>query len=706
MTDSPNKVLMKAVKDAVKEWRHAVRNLRRGRRPVRRGAAAAAAVTLAAGMVAAPATAAIPDPSTDDHPQASTAPKGVQLAQGGVPVRGPVSIPRVNQVPPRGIAVPPGNQSGYPPQRLPRGQRDPSVPETEGLIEFNDEAREFLRTLAEGLHAKELYEEHKREEQERAKELGLPDPYEYIGPNPYPEHFFEADPPGPRNEGPSALDQDQRLAANRDLADRGVLEPRGYLNEYPAWRAIGPTDVRQVDDRFLGDLQWLHDQLQDSHLPEQPRKDYETRLAELLYQIQHVPDRTRLNDLVDAYNTLKDQFNRDELAHRDANNDYGPQGRQVPRALDPGMPEPAPESLRQSKAELGAQQEQAALEAARQRALEPGVFTGGGVNVGTRDTNPGPVGGDPAAVLAAAQQAALEPGVMTGGGVNVGTPDTDPGPVGGDPAAAARAQALAPGVMTGGGVNVGTPETNPGPVGGNGQDDPSESTNGIIDQGRPTETEPSETEDTPGDVDGDPSTDNGRTSPDSPGENSTETEPSVDTDTMPGTPSESETSPGDSSFDSQGSTDTSTDTDAGDSDAGGTEGASESTGFGGDDSAGGYGGGDSADSGFGGGDSSDSSSYGGGDSSDSSSFGGGGGDSSDSSSYGGGDSSDSSSFGGGGDSSDSSSYGGGDSSSYGGGDSSSYGGGSSSYGGGDSSGGDGGSSGGDGGSSGGGDGGE
>jgi hypothetical protein len=56
MTNSPTRILLKAVNKAVTEWFHAVRYVHRGRRPIRRGAAAAAAVTLAAGMTAAPAT--------------------------------------------------------------------------------------------------------------------------------------------------------------------------------------------------------------------------------------------------------------------------------------------------------------------------------------------------------------------------------------------------------------------------------------------------------------------------------------------------------------------------------------------------------------------------------------------------------------------------------------------------------------------------
>jgi hypothetical protein len=123
-------------------------------------------------------------------------------------------------------------------------------------------------------------------------------------------------------------------------------------------------------------------------MPANQRQNYQDRLAAILDQSQHAPDLAHMNDLIDAFNSLKNDFNRDELSYRDTNDDYGPQGRQVPRALDPGLPEPAPADLRQRKAE------QDALDQAQQHALEPGVMTGGDVNIGTPDTNPGAVGGN------------------------------------------------------------------------------------------------------------------------------------------------------------------------------------------------------------------------------------------------------------------------------------------------------------------------
>jgi hypothetical protein len=349
--------------------------------------------------------------------------------------------------------------------------------------------------------------------------------------------FFESVPPGPRNEGPSLLPSAERQAINRQRAKDGIDEPMGYLNPYEAWQAIGPA--KEASDRLAGDRQWLNDQLLASKLPAKTRDEYKVALNDVLSWINQAETRDKRDALIDQFNSLKDAFNRAELAYRDDNNLFGLEGRQVPRNLDPGLPEPAPENLRDARAALEAAEQQQALEAAREHALEPGVMTGGDVNTGAPDTDPGPVGGDPAEALAAARENALAPGVMNGGGVNTGAPDTDPGP-----------------------------------VGGNGQDDPSKGTTDAINQGRSTDTEPNQANDTPGDATDDPST-------------------SSDTGTGASKSSSNSES-------------------AADSDAGETGTASEGSDFGGDDSAGGYGGGDSSDSGDSGGDSSDSGSYGGG----------------------------------------------------------------------------------------------
>src|SRR5205814_1329339 len=101
MTDSsPTKIMMRTLTDAVKVWFDAVRPIRRGRRPVRRGAAAAAAVTLAAGMAAAPAAAAPPAPQRQEVPRALAAPAPDLSAQ-----EEQVALESVRQ---RALAEPPG----------------------------------------------------------------------------------------------------------------------------------------------------------------------------------------------------------------------------------------------------------------------------------------------------------------------------------------------------------------------------------------------------------------------------------------------------------------------------------------------------------------------------------------------------------------------------------------------------------------------
>ena len=556
MNDRPTGSLVKAMNGALKEWFHALRGLHRGR--IRRGAAAAAAVTLAAGMTAAPALAALPDPSSDNQPQAGSPREGVQVAQNGGfarPVPRPAPVPRPGPGP-----VPPEQQSPFDPAQpaRPGRVRAPEVgpPPPEGLIQPTPGMEDLLRA-AEDVNN---YKDFTQEQQDAALALArirqqlMDRPITWTFPG---AEFFESVPPGPRNEGPSLLPSAQRQAINRQLAKDGVTEPMGYLNPYdPRW-AIGPA--KEASYRLAGDRQWLKDQLQASELPTDTRNKYQVALNDILLRISHAENQDERNALIDQFNSLKDDFNRAELTYRDDNHLFGLEGRKVPRNLDPGLPEPAPENLRDARAALEATEQQQALKAAREHALEPGV--------------------------------------MNGGDVNTGTPDTDPGSVGGD-----------------------------------GQDDPAKGTTDAINQGRITDTDPNQANDTPGDATDDPSADNSQTNPGV--ENTVDQTTTVDGDKS------SPEGESKSSDDSQNGTDTSSDADTGaskssstsesdsDSDAGETGTASEGSDVGGDDSAGGYGGGDSGDSGsYGGG----STSYGGSDSSgdgSSSSSGDGGGSSS------------------------------------------------------------------------------
>ncbi|RSM50816.1 hypothetical protein DMA12_01330 [Amycolatopsis balhimycina DSM 5908] len=550
---------MKAMNGALKEWFHALRGLHRGR--IRRGAAAAAAVTLAAGMTAAPAHAALPDPSSGNQPQAGPQREGVQVAQSGGFAR---PVPRPGPAP-----IPPEQQSPFDPAQpaRPGRVRAPEVgpPPPEGLIQLTPGAEELLRA-AEDVNN---YKEFTQEQQDAA--LALARLRQQLMDRPivrsFPEaEFFESVPPGPRNEGPSLLPSEQRQATNRQLAKDGVTEPVGYLNPYDTWRAIGPA--KEAADRLAGDRQWLGDQLRASRLPADTRNKYQVALNDVLSRINQAETQDERNALIDQFNSLKDDFNRAELTYRDDNDLFGEEGRQVPRNLDPGLPEPAPENLREARAALEAREQQEALAAARENALAPGVMDGGGVNTGAPDTDPGPVGGDPAKALAAARENALAPGVMDGGGVNTGAPDTDPGP-----------------------------------VGGNGQDDPT----GAVNQGPVTETEPNQADDTPGD---DSQTD--------PGVESTSS-----VDNQNGTDTSPDTDPGASKSSSESESSV-------DSDAGGTGTAAEGSDSAGDDSAGGGDSGDSGSdgggsTGYGGSDSSsDGSSSSGGEGGSSSSGGDGG----------------------------------------------------------------------------------
>ena len=454
----------------------------------RRTAAAAAAMTLAAGMVAAPATAAVPDASSESQPQAGTRQEGVQVAQAesfGRPAMRPGPGP-----------VPPEQQSPYGngPAR-PGRVRAPEVgpPPPEGLIELTPGAEALLQA------AKDVsdYQDFTQEQKDAA--IALAKLRQEVADRPIAQSFpeaesIESDHPM-RNEGPSLLSRDERQAIGAQLAKEGLTEPLGYLNPYQTWQALGPA--KQADLRLAGDRQWLGDQLLSSKLPADVRDQYKDALTDILGRISRAETPEQREALIDQFNAAKDDFNRAEMNYRDDNNLYDNDDRQVPRALDPGLPEAAPDSLRAAKA---AMEQQEALDAAREQALEPGVMTGGDVNDATQGTDPGPVGGDPAK---AARDQSLQPGVMTGGDVNDATQGTDPGPVGGDPAKAAREQSLQPGVMTGGDVNDGSQGTDPGPVGGNGQDDPGKATTGAVDQGRVTDTDNTEASGTASDPDAD-----------------------------------------------------------------------------------------------------------------------------------------------------------------------------------------------------------
>jgi hypothetical protein len=525
MNDGPTRILLKTMNSALKEWFHAARSLHPGRRTIRRGATTAAAVTLAAGMAAAPAAAAPPDPSTDE-PRSSSAQHETQLAQ----------MIEVEPEPSRGFEV------------------DPFLPNRDLENQFRNDA-ELQRTFRDFKNYKAWNDRMQELETARRQQELEPGPFK----EPLPaEQFFESVPPGPRNEGPSLLPNEQRRDISRELAKQGLTEPLGYLNPYESWRALGPA--KDAEARLAADRQWLRDQLQESLLPEDQRKGFEDALNDFLSRIHQAQDPDQRDVLIDGYNALKDDFNRAELDHRDANNLYGEDGRQVPRALDPGLPEPAPESLRESKAALQAQEQQEALDVARQHALEPGVMTGADVNIGTPDTNPGPVGGT-------GQE---DPAKATTGAVNEGRiTDTEPDQANDPPA-----------------------DTNDDSSTDNSQTSP-DSQNTI---------------DGTGDNNGSPEG-RGESSVAGPGENGTDT----GTNSVPGTTSESETSPGDdSSADTNSSTDTSSSAPSSESEStsdpgsGGTGSTSEST-NGGGDSAGSNGGGDSADSGSGSATSSDSS---------------------------------------------------------------------------------------------------
>lgn len=378
MTDRPART---PVNGAVKKWFHALRGLRRG-------AAAAAAVTLAAGMTATPAVAAIPDPSAGSQPQAGAPRDGVQVAQNnafGRPAPRPAPAP-----------VPPEQQSPYDPAQPARPGRAPRAPEVgppqpEGLIQLTPGAEELLRAAD---HVNN-YQEFTQEQQDAA--LALARLRQQLMDTPvaraFPEaEFFESDPPGLRNEGPSLLPADQRQAISRQLAKDGDTEPVGYLNPYETWRALGPA--KEAEDRLAGDRQWLGDQLQASKLPADVRDAYQETLNDTLSRINQAETQDQRNALIDQFNSLKDDFNRAEMGYRDDNNLYGEEDRQVPRALDPGLPEPAPENLREARAAFEEAEHQDALDAAQEHALEPGVMNGGDVNTGDPDTDPGPVGGN------------------------------------------------------------------------------------------------------------------------------------------------------------------------------------------------------------------------------------------------------------------------------------------------------------------------
>ncbi|GLY41878.1 hypothetical protein Amsp01_079010 [Amycolatopsis sp. NBRC 101858] len=531
-----------------KEWFRAIRGFHRGR--LRRSAAAAAAVTLAAGMTAAPAVAAVPDPSSGNQPPAGSPREGVQVAQNGGFAR---PAPRPGPAP-----IPPEQQSPYGPAQPGRPGRAPRAPEVgppqpEGLIQLTPGAENLLRAAEDVNNYKEF-----TQEQEDAA-LALSRLRQQLMDTPiarsFPEaEFFESVPPGPRNEGPSLLPGDQRQAISRQLARDGLTEPVGYLNPYETWRALGPAD--EADSRLAGDRQWLGDQLQASKLPADTRNAYQEALNDTLSRINQAETQDQRNALIDQFNALKDDFNRAEMGYRDDNNLYGEEGRQVPRALDPGLPEPAPESLRDARAAFEAAEQQEALEAAQEYALEPGVMTGGDVNTGAPDTDPGPVGGDPAEAQAAARENALTPGMMNGGGVNTGTPDTDPGP-----------------------------------VGGNGQDAPSAGTRSAIGQGRSTETGPDPANGTPEAATGD----SGTSSPDGAGTSGVDSQNGTDTS------SETDAGAAQSSSESQSATDS----DSG----GGSSDSSDSGSYGGGSTS--YGGSDSSSDSSSSGDGGSSSSSGG-----------------------------------------------------------------------------------------------